>query len=73
MKNPSATILMASTFIVRTVSLSSAYIKQYEAMQSTVRRIPSLRDPLVVCGPSGVGKGTLINKFMNDSNHILCS
>ena len=69
MKNPSATILMASTFIVRTVSLSSAYIKQYEAMQSTVRRIPSLRDPLVVCGPSGVGKGTLINKFMNDSKY----
>jgi guanylate kinase len=23
-------------------------------------------DPLIVCGPSGVGKGTIIDKFMND-------
>eukprot|EP00538_Stauroneis_constricta_P002573 CAMPEP_0119569486 /NCGR_PEP_ID=MMETSP1352-20130426/41759_1 /TAXON_ID=265584 /ORGANISM="Stauroneis constricta, Strain CCMP1120" /LENGTH=280 /DNA_ID=CAMNT_0007619041 /DNA_START=110 /DNA_END=952 /DNA_ORIENTATION=+ len=26
----------------------------------------SLLDPLVVCGPSGVGKGTIINKYINE-------
>lgn len=25
--------------------------------------------PLVVCGPSGVGKGTIISKFMEDTSH----
>lgn len=28
----------------------------------------SVLDPLVVCGPSGVGKGTIIGKFLSESN-----
>lgn len=37
------------------------------SVSSTSLRPRKLMRPLVVCGPSGVGKGTIISKFMEDS------
>eukprot|EP01017_Pseudomicrothorax_dubius_P020262 TRINITY_DN2215_c0_g1_i6.p1 TRINITY_DN2215_c0_g1~~TRINITY_DN2215_c0_g1_i6.p1 ORF type:complete len:265 (-),score=77.18 TRINITY_DN2215_c0_g1_i6:147-941(-) len=46
-----------------------SYARKYFGFFNTVREIPKHK-PLVICGPSGVGKGTLIKKLLTEFPNI---
>lgn len=52
-----------STSSLHALSFSSSSLK---ASNQHTRTVPM--QPLVICGPSGVGKGTIISRFMEDNN-----
>lgn len=59
--------IMAGAFS-RTRPRSPSYLKVLAEPMSTLEQSTNdvVLDPLVVCGPSGVGKGTIIAKFMEE-------
>jgi guanylate kinase len=53
-------------------SKSSSFSISKSSSSSTNSETPQTRQvlrPLVICGPSGVGKGTIISKYMKEYNH----
>mmetsp|Transcript_3556 Transcript_3556/g.6870 ORF Transcript_3556/g.6870 Transcript_3556/m.6870 type:complete len:383 (-) Transcript_3556:453-1601(-) len=54
-------------------SYSSLLRDAGDDMSFSTVRMRSATKPLVVCGPSGVGKGTIISKFMERQNDVIAA
>ena len=62
--NPTAVIRPSQATILSMVSMEIS--SSSSAPFSTFGSSNMILDPLIVCGPSGVGKGTIIDKFMKE-------
>ena len=64
----SPTILSAASMDMNAISSFSRRFSTTTAAPSVDTSESMVLDPLIVCGPSGVGKGTIIQRFMADND-----